>query len=89
MEKLKEISVEIEKIKLRNIRVEVEKAWEVSNERKIIIAILTCLTTILFMYIIGDSKPIVNGIIATVGFILSTLSLNFFKQIWIKKRNTK
>lgn len=89
MTTLKKLSTEIEQIKSRNKKVEIEKAWEISNERKIVIAILTCFTTILFMFIIGDSKPIVNGIFATIGFILSTLSLDFLKQIWIAKKYKK
>jgi len=69
--------------------VELDKAWEVSWARKIIIAILTYLTIVLFFFFAQLSKPFINSIIPTTGFILSTLSLTFFKKIWLKYKTKK
>lgn len=76
---------EIQKIKERNLRVEVDKAWETSYTRKIIIAILTYLVIVLFFISASVANPFLNAIVPTLGFILSTLSLPFFKKIWIEK----
>jgi hypothetical protein len=76
---------EIEKIKERNKRVEADKAWEISKTRKVIIAILTYLVVVLFMYITNLPDIWFNAAIATIGFILSTLSLDIFKRIWLEK----
>lgn len=89
MNTLKNLEIEIEKIKLRNKKVEMDKAWEVSIERKIIVALLTYVVMVIFMTSIDIVKPFLNAIIPTVGFMLSTLTLNFFKERWIKKRNIK
>jgi preprotein translocase subunit SecF len=75
---------EIAAIKERNKRVEADKAWEVSWTRKIIIALLTYLVVVLFFYVAGLSKPFLNSLIPTLGFILSTLSLTFCKKLWLK-----
>jgi preprotein translocase subunit SecF len=76
---------EIEKIKERNSRVEIDKAWEVSYTRKIIIAVLTYLVIVLFFISASVANPFLNAIVPTLGFILSTLSLPYFKKIWVER----
>jgi hypothetical protein len=71
-------------IEQRNKKVELDKAWESSLSRKIIIAILTYITIVLFFTVAKLPKPFVNSIVPTTGFILSTLTLPFFKRIWIR-----
>jgi hypothetical protein len=84
MDNFKEINQEIEKIKIRNLKVEADKAWETSLFRKILVAILTYFVIVLFFYFVNLPKPFVNAIVPTLGFLLSTLSIPFFKQFWIK-----
>ena len=74
---------EIEKIKQRNSKIEIDKAWETSYTRKIIIAVLTYLVLVLFFIYANVTNPFLNAIVPTIGFILSTLSLTYFKKIWI------
>jgi len=76
-------------IEQRNKRVEIDKAWEVSLSRKIIIAILTYITIVLFFFVAQLPKPFINSIVPTAGFVISTLSLPFFKKMWIKYGPTK
>ena len=75
---------EIKDLKERNKRVELDKTWEISCSRKIIIAILTYLVIVVFFYFAQLPKPWVNSIVPTIGFVLSTLSLSWFKKIWLK-----
>lgn len=74
---------DIEGIKERNKRVEVDKAWEVSITRRIIIALMTYIIIVIFLWSIDVSKPWLNAIVPTVGFILSTLTLPLFKKFWL------
>ncbi|MBT3731345.1 hypothetical protein HN840_03310 [archaeon] len=74
----------IKKIERRNKRVEIDKAWETSFTRKVIIALLTYLVIVLFFFMADLPKPFVNSIVPTSGFVLSTLSLKYFKRFWIK-----
>ncbi len=71
-------------IEQRNKKVESDKAWETSWSRKIIIAVLTYATIVLFFFVAQLPKPFINSIVPTAGFVLSTLSLPFFKKIWLK-----
>ena len=71
-------------IEQRNKKVELDRAWETSLSRKIIIAVLTYITIVLFFFVAQLPKPFINSIIPTAGFVLSTLSLPFFKKLWIK-----
>jgi preprotein translocase subunit SecF len=83
--KNKNIQEDINLIKERNRRVESDKAWETSWTRKIIIAILTYLVIVLFFFVAQLPKPFVNSIVPTAGFVLSTLSLPFFKKWWLNR----
>lgn len=84
--KLNNLDREIAKIKNRNKKVELEKAWEISWTRKICIAIFTYIVIGLFMASISVTKPWLNAIIPTMGFILSTMSLPFIKNVWLKTK---
>jgi len=77
------IKKEIEKIKQRNKRVEADKAWETSLSRKIIIAILTYIVIVIFFYFAGLPHPFINSIVPALAFVLSTLTLTFFKKLWL------
>lgn len=74
---------EISAIKERNRRVEIDKAWEISKTRRAIIAIITYLLAVLFLTLINAPYPWLNALVPTFGFILSTLTLPIFKQMWM------
>jgi hypothetical protein len=74
-------------IEERNKKVELDKSWETSWTRRIIILILTYLVIVLFFIMAQLPQPFINSIVPTTGFVLSTLSLPFFKKFWLKKIN--
>jgi len=78
------IEQEIKKIKERNKRVEQDKAWETSKTRKVSIAVLTYFVMVLVMYSLKMDSPFIGAIIPTLGFTLSTFSLDFIKEYWKK-----
>lgn len=80
------IEKEIKKIQERNKKVELDKAWEVSYTRKISVAVLTYFVMVLVMYTLKMSAPFIGAIIPTLGFVLSTFSVDLIKKIWIKNR---
>lgn len=86
MERVEQLEKEIKNIKERNKRVEDDKAWETSWIRKVLILLLTYIVIVVFFYFAGLSKPFVNSIVPAIAFILSTLTLTFFKKIWLSKR---
>ena len=89
MDEIEDVRREIEEIKKRNQRVELDKAWETSFFRKILIAILTYVVIVIFFITAGLLKPFINAIVPTIGFLLSTLSIPFFKKVWIKNKTNK
>jgi len=74
----------IENIEERNKRVENDKAWETSKMRRVFIAIITYTVAAFFMIRIGVPDPWLNAMVPTGGFLLSTLSLPYIKQWWIR-----
>lgn len=83
--KLNELEKEIEKIKKRNKKVEAEKAWETSFERKISIIVFTYIIIAIIMLLLKIEKPFVNALIPTFWYLLSILSISFLKKKYIKK----
>ena len=80
--KLKE---EVNSIKERNRRVELDKKWEGSYARKILLMIFTYLAIGFYLQAIGVQNPWLNAIVPAVAFLLSTLTMPFFKKIWENK----
>ncbi|MFZ2199815.1 MAG: hypothetical protein WAV40_03430 [Microgenomates group bacterium] len=81
---LQKLELEIKKIHTRNAKVEADKAWETSNFRKLLIAVLTYFIVVLFFVGAGLPKPFINALVPTLGFLLSTLTVPIFKQYWIE-----
>ncbi len=79
---LKTLEKDIKEIKERNKRVEVDKLWETSFTRKILLVILTYIVIVLFFFVAGLPKPFMNSIIPAMAFVLSTLTLPIFRQFW-------
>ncbi len=78
---------EILLIKTRNKKVEMDKAWETSWTRKFLLMIFTYLAISFYLRAINIDKPWLNAIVPSIGFLLSTLTLPFFKKIWKKYFN--
>ena len=71
----KDLENEIAKIKERNKRVELDKAWETSWTRRICIMILTYIVVIIYSYVIKEFGNIfLSSLVPVIGFTLSTLS---------------
>ena len=76
---------EIEDIKERNKRVELDKRWETSWTRKICIMILTYIVVIVYSYVIRNYDNILlSSLVPVIGFTLSTLSLKYIRKMWEK-----
>jgi hypothetical protein len=79
-----EIESDIRKIKERNARVEADKAWETSLARRAMIAAATFAIVYVFLLTINASQPALSALVPTIGYMLSTISLPFLKNLWIK-----
>ena len=80
---LKDLEKEIENIKERNKRVELDKRWETSWTRKICICILTYIVVIIYSYVSRKYDNILlSSLVPVIGFTLSTLSLKYIRKIW-------
>ena len=85
---LKELEKEIENIKQRNKRVELDKKWETSWTRKLCICILTYIVVVIYSYMVRNYDNIfLSSLVPVIGFTLSTLSLRYIRKIW--EKNTK
>ena len=84
------VEKEIEKIKDRNKRVELDKKWETSYTRKICICILTYIVVVLYSFIMRKTNNIfLSSLVPVIGFFLSTLSLKYVRLLWEKSIKIK
>ena len=83
---MEELKKEIEEIKERNKRVELDKKWETSMTRKICIAVLTYIVVICYTSLIDKINNVfLSSLVPVIGFALSTLSLSVIRKVWEKK----
>ena len=84
---MKQIEEEINNIKLRNKRVEENKAWETSLTRRICICLLTYIVVVIYSYLIKKIDNIwLSSLVPVIGFNLSTLSLKWIRNLWQKNK---
>ena len=85
-EEIKNLKEEINQIKERNKKVELDKKWETSFTRRFCIAILTYIIVVFYTNLISKSSNIfLSSLVPVIGFLLSTLSLRLVRKVWEKK----
>jgi len=85
MDKLTELEQRIANIEARNSRVQMDKAWEGSYTRKVLLILFTYVSISLYLRFIIGIEPWLNAIVPALGFLLSTLTLPMFKRLWVNK----
>lgn len=86
MDELQQLKRRLDIIEQRNQKVEVDKAWETSYTRRFLLIAFTYIAIALYLWVIDVPRPLLNAIVPSVGFLLSTLTLPFFKKWWLKNR---
>ena len=82
---MEELEKRIKKIEERNKKVELDKAWEGSKTRKILIVLMTYVFAVLYLKIADNTNPYFGAVVPCVGFYLSTQSIDVIKKKWIEK----
>ncbi len=85
MATLQQLEAEVEKLKQRNVKVESDKAWETSYVRRALLTLFTYIAVGAYLSAINISDPWLNAIVPAVAFMLSTLTLPFFKKQWLAR----
>ena len=88
MSTLEQLEQRIAHIEERNRRVELDKAWETSASRRLIILVATYLVLGCYLWAIEVPRPWLNAIVPTVGFALSTLVLSPARKWWERWHRT-
>lgn len=82
---MRDLEKRLKAIEARNKRVELDKAWETSWTRRLSIGALTYAVIVIYLFVINNNAPFINGAVPVVGFLLSTLVLRTVKELWQKK----
>ena len=76
---------DIKDIKVRNARVESDKAWETSWARRVLIALGTYIVIGGYLTLLQVEKAWLHALVPPAAYMLSTLTLPFAKALWLKK----
>ena len=82
MASIDELDERIKKIENRNRNVELNKAWETSFVRRGLLMLFVYLAIALYLEFIVGINPWINAVVPSIGFLLSTLTLPYFKKFW-------
>ena len=74
----------VQQIEERNRKVEQDKAWETSAARKVSLAVFTYLAIAVYLWVIDIDRPWLHAIVPTVAFMISTLTMPWFKKFWVR-----
>jgi len=86
MASLQQLDKRVAAIEARNRKVEADKAWETSFARRGALVLFTYLAVGAYLAAIGIRDPWLNAIVPAVAFMLSTLTLPYLKEIWLRNR---
>jgi len=86
MASLQQLEKKVATIEARNARVEADKAWETSLARRGALTLFTYIAVGAYLAAIGVKDAWLNAIVPAVAFMLSTLTLPYLKEIWLKGR---
>jgi hypothetical protein len=86
MSSIEELAARVAALEQRNHRVETEKAWETSTTRRVMLALLTFIALAAYFWAIGVERPLINAVVPTVGFMLSTLTMPIARRAWLARR---
>ena len=84
MASLENLEERILRIENRNKKVELDKTWETSITRRALLVLFTYLAIGFYLNAISVGNPWLNAIVPSIGFLLSTLTLQVFKKLWEK-----
>ena len=82
------MNTNIDQISKRNKKVELDKAWENSWTRKITIALITYVASVIFLYVIEVPNFWLAALVPVAGFVFSTLTLAPLKHWWVKRQSS-
>ncbi|OGM32498.1 hypothetical protein A2803_03465 [Candidatus Woesebacteria bacterium RIFCSPHIGHO2_01_FULL_44_21] len=83
---MKDLEKRVAEIEKRNKKVEEDKGWETSFTRRGLLILFTYISIGAYMWAIGVASPWLNAVIPSIGFLLSTLTLQYFKRWWVNNR---
>lgn len=86
MSSVEQLEQRVARIEERNRRVELDKAWETSAARRVLIFVATYVILGIFLQLIGARFPWLNAVVPAVGFALSTFALHTARRWWERRR---
>ncbi len=89
IETMETIEQRIQKIEVRNQKVEADKAWETSWLRRTLLSLFTYAAIGTYLWAINIDRPWLNAIVPAVAFMISTLTMPFFKKLWLRYVQTR
>jgi hypothetical protein len=88
-EQIEKLEADIALIKLRNEKVDADKAWETSATRVTLICLITYSVASVLLLLLGNDRPWFSAFVPVAGFYLSSRTIAFAKTRWLSKRASR
>ena len=85
MANIEDIDKRVKVIEERNKEVEANKGWETSITRRLLLSTFTYLAIAIYLNFIEIERAFLHAIVPTIAFMLSTLTLPWFKKKWMNR----
>lgn len=87
-QQLADLQQRIENIEARNRLVDANKRWETSRPRRLLIVAITYVLMVATFFSLGVRSPFTQALVPTLGYLLSTLSLQIARKLWERNGRT-
>ncbi len=85
MRKNLDASPEVQALKMRNAKVEADKAWETSITRRGVIASVTYIIVALWLAMLGVGHYMFHALVPVAAYLVAMASLPMLKKYWMDK----
>tara|TARA_Y100000310_G_C20557776_1_gene751462 strand:+ start:413 stop:673 length:261 start_codon:yes stop_codon:yes gene_type:complete len=86
MATIEEVDKRVKVIEDRNKEVESNKGWETSFTRRFLLIAFTYLAIAIYLQFINIERAFLHAIVPALAFMLSTLTLPWFKKKWMNNK---
>lgn len=83
-DRVERLEEDLDRVHRRNRNAEVDKAWEISWTRRLVITLLTYAVIVIYFVAADLPAPFINSVVPAVAFVLATMTLPWFQKPWVR-----
>ncbi|MDP2691257.1 MAG: hypothetical protein Q8O95_02530 [bacterium] len=81
-EEIEALKKRVKAIEWRNSKVELDKAWEISLTRRVVLSLITYLIIAAVIWSFDLPQPLINALIPALALLLAAPTLRMIRSFW-------